>query len=128
MAKKYLIDSNAIIDYLSARFPAPGMDRMNQIVDAGPIVSVISKIEVLGFNAPPSVYETLSDFFDNSFVFDLTDEIVEQTIILRKKHKIRIPDGIIAATAIIEELTLITRNLKDFKKINKLRVQDFHQL
>ncbi|RMD99192.1 MAG: PIN domain-containing protein [Calditrichaeota bacterium] len=99
MAKKYLIDSNAIIDYLSSRFPARGMERMNQIVDAGPIVSVISKIEVLGFNAPPSAYEILCNFFDHSLVLDLTDEIVEQTILLRRKHKIRIPDAIIAATA-----------------------------
>lgn len=47
---QYLIDSNAVIDYPGQKFPANGMDFMNQVIDAGPNVSVITKIEVLGFN------------------------------------------------------------------------------
>ncbi|MFY8003432.1 MAG: PIN domain-containing protein [Chitinophagaceae bacterium] len=40
---------------------------------------------------------------------------------LRKNFKIKLPDAIIAATAIVNELTLITRNTNDFKHINILR-------
>ena len=47
---QYLIDTNAIIDYLGNKLPANGMEFMNPILDNVPIVSVISKIEVLGFN------------------------------------------------------------------------------
>ncbi len=47
-----LIDTNAVIDYLGSRLPASGMDFMNKVIDAVPNVSVVTKIEVLGFNAP----------------------------------------------------------------------------
>ncbi|MDR9364049.1 MAG: hypothetical protein RI575_01830 [Balneolaceae bacterium] len=48
----YLIDSNAVIDYLGNRLPKSGMNFMNDVVDAAANVSVITKMEVLGFNTP----------------------------------------------------------------------------
>lgn len=49
---QYLIDTNAVIDYLGNKLLISGMDFMNTIIDAVPNVSVVTKIEVLGFNAP----------------------------------------------------------------------------
>lgn len=43
----YLIDSNAVIDYLSSCFPKSGMSFMNDVVDSIANVSVITKMEVL---------------------------------------------------------------------------------
>jgi predicted nucleic acid-binding protein len=37
-------------------------------------------------------------------------------------HNIKLPDAIIAATALVYELTIITRNTKDFEKIEGLNV------
>jgi predicted nucleic acid-binding protein len=42
--------------------------------------------------------------------------------LLRQQHKIKLPDAIIAATAMAEGLTLITRNSDDFKNINSLKL------
>jgi len=47
--------------------------------------------------------------------------IADTAIDLRKKIDIRLPDAIIAATGIINNLTLITRNENDFKGISKLK-------
>ena len=44
-------------------------------------------------------------------------EIADKVIEIRKKGRIKLPDAIIAATAISNELFLITRNIDDFKKI-----------
>ena len=44
-------------------------------------------------------------------------EIADKVIEIRKKERIKLPDAIIAATAISNELFLITRNIDDFKKI-----------
>ena len=44
-------------------------------------------------------------------------EIADKVIEIRKKERIKLPDDIIAATAISNELFLITRNIDDFKKI-----------
>ena len=59
-------------------------------------------------------------------VFDLMDTIVDISIEIRKKHKIKLPDGIIAATALAFNFILITRNAKDFQNIPKLKIIDPH--
>lgn len=125
---QYLLDTNAVIDYLGNRLLASGMGFMNTVIDAVPNVSVITKIEVLGFNAPEQHYKTLSDFINDATVLDLTNNIVEASIDIRKKHKTKLPDAIIAATAIVYDLVLISRNISDFKNIDGLRVIDPHSL
>ena len=52
----------------------------------------------------------------------LTKEIEKQTILIRKSNKIKLPDAIIAATAIVYNLTLVTRNIDDFKNISGLKI------
>jgi hypothetical protein len=44
MGMKYLMDSNAIIDYLDNKIPSKGMERISEIVDLNPNISVITKI------------------------------------------------------------------------------------
>jgi len=125
---QYLIDTNAMIDYLGIKLPASGMDFMNKVIDAVPNVSVVTKIEVLGFNAPEQHYKTLSDFINDATVLDLTNNVVETSIEVRKKHKTKLPDVIIAATALVYGLVLISRNISDFKNIDGLRAIDPHSL
>lgn len=125
---QYLIDTNAVIDYLGKKFPVSGMDFMNGVVDVVPNVSVITKIEVLGFNAPVEHYQLLTGFMNDAIVFDLTANIVETTIDIRRRYKIKLPDAIIAATALVYDLMLVTRNANDFKNIQGVQVVDPHNL
>jgi predicted nucleic acid-binding protein len=53
-------------------------------------------------------------------VIGITDEIVDETIAIRRAYKIKLPDAIIAATAINKKLILVTRNVTDFKIIQEL--------
>ena len=125
---KYLIDTNAMIDYLGSKLPSSCMQFMNKVIDAVPNVSVVTKIEVLGFNAPEQHYKTLSDFINDAIVLELTNNVVEASIEIRKKHKTKLPDAIIAATALVYDLDLISRNISDFKNIDGLKVTDPHSL
>ncbi|MDN3579370.1 type II toxin-antitoxin system VapC family toxin [Mucilaginibacter flavus] len=120
----YLIDSNAIIDYLSGVIPAEGMIWLGNIINESPIISVMTKIEVLGFKNPTDTEVLLNDFIDACIIVPLSEETIDQTIQIRKKHKIKTPDAIIAASAKVLALTLISRNITDFKKINGLKVID----
>jgi predicted nucleic acid-binding protein len=128
MGKQYLIDSNALIDYLAGKLPENGKKFMDEIVDEIPNISVITKIEVLGFKTTNKAEELLNGFMDDSIIIGLTDEIVEQTIKIRKEHKIKLPDAIIAASALINQMLIITRNIKDFEKIENLKVVNPHTL
>jgi hypothetical protein len=124
----FLIDSNVVIDFLAGRLPQNGMTFMNGVVNSIPVISVITKIEVLGFTAPAEHYKLLQDFVGASIVLDITDEIANRTIELRKSMRIKTPDAIIAATALELNLTLITRNVSDFRSIKQLQIIDLWDL
>jgi len=125
---QYLIDSNIVIDYLSNKLPVDGMYFMHSIIDAVPNVSVVTKIEVLSFNAPEEHYKTLSSFINNAAILSLTNPVLEASIEIRKKHRNKLPDAIIAATAIANELVLLTHNVSNFKNIDGLQIIDPHNL
>ena len=124
----YLVDSNVFIDYIAERFDPERLTKLDLIFDIELNTSIIWKIEVLGFNVPEVEEVKLYNFFSIANVIGLTNEISELTISLRKSVKIKIPDAIIAATAIIHNLTLLTRNLKDFKDLPDLTIEDPYTL
>lgn len=94
------------------------------------MISSIVKIEVLGFNESiPARMLELKEFISLATLLSLNDSVIEQTIELRKNYqKLKLGDAIIAATALIHNLTVITRNTNDFKNINGLVVLNPHQL
>ena len=121
MGKNYLIDTNVIIDFAQNKLPKSSTILLSNIIDNEPKISVINKIELLGFT---NTTKQIIAFVKTATVFDLDEVIVNKTIELRKKHKIKLPDAIIASTAIIHKLTLIAHNVNDFKNIKNLKVQD----
>lgn len=122
MEKKYLIDTNVVIGYLGGKIDNAGMSFMHPIIDSIPNISVINKIEILRFNTLENDYKMLLSFVESSNVFNLTEDIIEKTISICKLTKIKLPDAIIAATALTHNLVLITRNTADFKRIDKLNL------
>ncbi len=118
MEQGYLIDTNCIIDFAHGKLPESARLFLGAIIDNRPSISVINKIEVLGFSNPGNAILELIKLVT---VIGLTDEIVDQTVTLRKSHKMKLPDSIIAATALHQNLILVTRNVSDFK-INGLAV------
>jgi predicted nucleic acid-binding protein len=126
--QNYLIDTNVVIDYLGNKISNEGLQFMNTVVDAIPNISVITKIEVLGFNTTDEQYQILTDFMDDAIIFELTEEVADLCIGLRKTYKSKLPDAIIAATALAAKATLITRNTSDFKNIKGLNLIDPYSL
>ena len=43
--------------------------------------------------------------------------VIDEAIRLRRLHKLKTPDAIIAATALLQQAELVTRNTTDFKKV-----------
>ena len=126
MVGLYLLDTNPVIDFFNKKLPQEGK---NLITNIEPAISVITYIELFS-NKNISKQETkhLLDFIKVAVIYELRKEIVEQTIILRQNFKIKTPDAIIAATALVHHRKLITRNNSDFKKIPGLIVIDPYNL
>jgi len=118
----YLLDSNVIIGYLAGRIPASSMETISAIIDQTPHISVISQIEVLRYNDTQENEAILTGFISNSVIHSLSPTVVQRTIALCKQSKIKLPDAVIAATALTENYILATRNIDDFKHISDLEL------
>ena len=122
MGKNFLIDTNIGIYLLNGSLNVNGLIYIEPIINANYHLSVVTKIEMLGFE-----FKELQDFTDTkNFVEDgiiilLDNEIVEKTIEIRRTYKIKLPDALIAATAIVFNMTLLSRNDKDFTQIPELK-------
>jgi predicted nucleic acid-binding protein len=91
--------------------------------ESGPTISVITEIELLCWKtATDKDLEVLHAFIDDVLVFELNRDIKLRTAEIRKAFNIKLPDAIIAATALTYELSLLTRNVRDFKNINGLHL------
>ena len=119
MGNKNLADTNIIIYFLKDELPGNYLD----FFDDSFAVSIVSKIEFLGWRGfDNETYNEAKDFLENVRIIILNDDIVEKTIQLKRKFKIKTPDAIIAATCLVENRNLITRNTKDFERISDLKI------
>ncbi len=125
MGTTYLLDSNIIIYLINGTLNTGNSAVILEAARQPAQVSVISKMEILGWN-PPTKKEAdeYRDFIDDSIVLDLSNVVVEKTIEIRKSVRIKLPDAIIAATAIVYDFTLLTRNVSDFLNVQGLIVID----
>jgi predicted nucleic acid-binding protein len=121
---KLLIDTNIVIYYLQQLLPGNVEDYLDSLFNKYPSeISFITEIELLCWNTDnTSDLLMIEQFINDIGVIELDTMTKKLTVNIRRIHKIKLPDAIIAATAIAKEMTLITRNEKDFRKINNLKV------
>ena len=116
---KALLDSNIVIYALISEYAA----LRGYLKDLEIHVSQVTRVEVLGF------YGLTHDQFLNyeSLMADMTHNDVSRGVIdcavgLRRQRKMSLGDALIAATALEQGLTLITRNERDFQWIPELSI------
>jgi predicted nucleic acid-binding protein len=98
MGQRFLIDTNIVIDVLGNVMP----DNIKNYISQMPlIVSAVTYIEILGWHKAESS---------------------QLTTLVRQQKKIKLGDAIIAATALVHNMALVTRNTSDFKSIDNLQV------
>lgn len=127
MGKRYLLDANAVIDYVSNKLPESAALVMDELIDADLSTSIVVRIEVLGFDGNPEDMEKLAAFLALADLLYVDDTIADKTIALRKAYrKLKLGDALIAATALVHDFTLVSRNLKDFQHIAGLECINPH--
>ena len=86
-------------------------------------MSIVTQIEVLGYHQLKQVEKTfLENFFNKISIIPLDDMIARKAVELRQRKPISLADAIIAATALVYDLTLFTENVKDYTGIKGLKV------
>jgi len=125
MGKSFLIDTNVVLDFSHGIFSEKSKNFVANILNREPIISAITQIELLGFSVVPPQIES---FVRYTSIVGINDSVIEKTIEIRKHCRIKLPDAIIAATALINNLTLLTRNMADFRNIENLNVVNPHEI
>ena len=116
------LDTNILIAYLDGE--ALVVEYLNALIQSGRVLFLpaTTHIELLSF--PQFTEREVRDvetFLQNGFVFvPIGREVSQITARIRRSLKIKTPDATIAATALFTGTPLLTRNLRDFKKISGL--------
>ena len=123
MGQGFLIDTNILVYYFEGLIPGNAIPEVDEIFRQSFNVSIISRIEFLGWSKyDDKQYQKAALFVKGANVISLSEEIATKTIGIRREKSIKLPDAVIAATCLLNDFTLITRNQKDFKGIKGLKI------
>ena len=112
----YLVDTNFLI-HLSEE------DKIViPFLDDNISISYITELELLGvFSISKEQLKNAQNLINDCIVLEMNSQIKQKVISLKQSYKIKLPDAIIAATAIVYNLPFIT-SYADFKKIKELQL------
>lgn len=116
---KVIADSNILIYSMMMEYDFLRHFMTNYTIKA----SAISKIEVLGFTRLSKEDEIkYQRMLARVELFPVIDSVLNQAILLKQQKKMSLGDSIIASTALLQGLPLMTRNVGDFAWINGLQL------
>ncbi len=117
----FLFDTNVLIYYRAGR-----KEVVNFIEKHKEGLFFIPTIVIAEFLSYPLIdKETIAKFEEllkELIIVNLDETIAKEAANLRRRYKIKLYDAIIAASCIISGATLLTYNLRDFKKIKELKI------
>lgn len=124
MGVNHLWDSNTAIYHLQGQFSTSAEAFIqNLLAVEQPVLASISDIELLSWrNASLQDLQAIEIFISNCVLLELEKAIRSSAAALRRQHRIKTPDAVVAATALVYDLTLLTRNTADFKNIQGLKL------
>ena len=111
---EYLLDTNIIIYYLN------GDEKAIDFVDnnlKNAAISSLTFLEILVFPYDKEEDQQVRDFLELFKIYDVKREILNIAINNYRKKKVKMADNIIGSTAKFYDLTLVTRNVNDFKNM-----------
>ena len=108
----FILDTNIILYLLS------GNTTIAEIVDGSQCyVSFVTQLELLGYKGISDLEQQIvKNFLAHCIIVDINEDIKKNTIALKQKYHIKLPDSIIAATAQFFDIPLLTAD-KGFSNI-----------
>jgi len=111
----FLIDTNILVYIIQGNPHVQYFAQEDMLV-----LSCISEIEMLGkYQISDKEKRIVTQMLSFCNVIDINEKIKQLAIAIRQKYRIKLPDALIAATAMQQNLTLVTAD-KEFSKISEL--------
>jgi predicted nucleic acid-binding protein len=107
---RYLFDTNAVINFICGKGDFSFFTAEDTI-----LISFITSIELSVGSRNTIEEEIITKFKKMSEQIHIDDRIINKTIFIRKRHGLKVPDSIIAATSSILNTALVTSD-KDLIK------------
>jgi hypothetical protein len=119
---EYLIDTNILI-YHTKGSQAVSSFISDVVAQRAFNISILTKIEFLGWEKhTPEGFQKCEQLVKLANIYPVDEDIAEQAIGLRRRVKIKLADAVIAATALVNNLKLATRNMEDYKAVRGLEI------
>jgi predicted nucleic acid-binding protein len=119
----YTLDTNAIIYYLKDDSAVVTLVRAVLSGDLPLYVSAVTEAELFGFPSLTNQEATqIDELLRTLAVISLDSRLARAGGQIRRTYKLGIADSIIAATAMFTGATLVTHNVRDFRKVRHLSV------
>ena len=114
---RFLLDTNAVLYIL-----AGDQTLADFLFEKELSISIITEMELLSYkNITSEEKQTIKDFINDFIIVNIDEKIKLNTIEVKKTSSMKLPDSIIAATAISLKLPLITSD-KQFKGLSTLNL------
>jgi predicted nucleic acid-binding protein len=119
-----LIDTNVWIDAIAGNLSKKAFLKISVEAEwAG--YSAITRLELFGFpGLTEAEEEKIRELLHAFEEVAVTSGIIDRAIEIRRKTKVKVPDAIIGASAVVLGCNLITRNAVDFKGVDGLKIID----
>lgn len=119
----FTVDTNILVYYAAGDKRVADFVLENLAKDRTLFLSTIAVVEFFSYpeltQRDRELFETL---LPKLYIIAPTFEIALLAAQLRREYKLKLGDAVIAATTLRTNSTLVTRNLRDFKKIPSLKL------
>jgi len=124
----FIVDTDILIDYSrgieKAKASIVELETENRLA-----ISVITQLELMVGCENTQNFKLLKSFLKNFEIIPLNSTISDKAVELFEKfrlsHGVMIPDMLIASTAIVLDVPLISKNQKDYRFIKELKLKNY---
>ena len=122
MEVSLLLDTNVLVYHVAGETAATKFLE-ETIARRSFCLSILSVIEFLGWHGhTDEEFAKCKELIELATTLSVSKEVADKAIELRRSKRIKLADAVVASTALVNNLKLVTGNVRDFRGIRDLQI------